>query len=260
MFAAKIREAWGRDLTEAYGFTEGGGMISTQLWRSRGMVFQPDISLLKFIPLHEFDKNATDPNYRPQTMLLDEVEKDGIYELVVTNFHSGAFTRYRVGDFIRIIALNDPAVGVALPKMVFHSMSHDLIDLAALVRLTENMIWRVVQDSGIPYVDWTARKEYHEGQAHLAIYIEPKSEDVDVSQAHQRMRQLLREIDSEYADAEAILKMDPLRVTLLPSGAFKHFLEARRKAGADLAYLKPSHMQISDADLNLLMGAKNAGS
>jgi hypothetical protein len=138
-------------------------------------------------------------------MLLDEVEKDGIYELVVTDFHGGAFTRYRVGDFIG----------------------------------------SVVQDSGIPYVDWTARKEYHEGQVHLAIDIEPKSEDVDVSL---------------YADAEAILKTDPLRVTLLPSGAFKHFLDARRKAGTDFAYLKPSHMQISDADLHVLMGAKNAGS
>ncbi len=258
MFSAKIREAWGRDPIEAYGFTEGGGMISTQLWRGPGMVFQPDISLLEFIPLEEFDKNVTDPNYRPRTMLLDEVEKDGVYELVVTNFHGGAFTRYRVGDLIRIIALNDPAVGVALPKMVFHSKAHDLIDLAALVRINENMIWRVVHDSGVPYVDWTARKEYHDGQVYLAVYIEPKSEGVDVAQVHQRMRQLLREIDPEYADAETILKMDPLRVTLLPSGAFKHFLETRKNAGADLAYLKPSHMQISDGDLSLLMGAKIA--
>jgi hypothetical protein len=170
------------------------------------------------------------------------------------------FTRYRVGDFIRIIALGDPALGVTLPKMVFHSKAHDLIDLAALVRLTENMIWRVVHDSGVPYVDWTARKEYHDGQVYLAIYIEPKSEGVDVAQAHERMRQLLREIDPEYADAETILKTDPLRVTLLPSGAFEHFLEARKKAGADLGFLKPSHMQISDGDLNLLMGAKIAGS
>ena len=106
-------------------------------------------------------------------MLLDGVEKDGVYEVVVTSFNGGGFIRYRVGDFIRIVALTDPTRGVSTPEMVFHVRTNDRIDIATLVRPTELMIWRAVDISEISYIDWAARKEYNNDQAYLAIYIEP---------------------------------------------------------------------------------------
>jgi hypothetical protein len=235
-------------------------LLSMQPLHAPGMVFQPNLSLLEFIPQSESDKYDADPNYRPQTAFLNEVEKDGIYEVVVTNFHGGAFTRYRVGDFIRIVALSDSARGVSTPEMVFHSRTNDRIDIAALVRLTELMIWQAVEASGVAYVDWTACKEYSEGQGYLAIYIESRDDGVDTAQLHDRIRQALREMDSEYVDAESILKMDFLRVALLPHGAFDRFIEARRRTGADVAHIKPPRMQISDAELNLLYGGERGRS
>ncbi len=218
------------------------------------MVFQPNISFLEFLPQSEFDTNAADPDYQPQTVLLDGVEKDGVYEVVVTSFNGGGFIRYRVGDFIRIVALTDPTRGVYTPEMVFHVRTNDRIDIATLVRPTELMIWRAVDVSEISYIDWAARKEYNNDQAYLVIYIEPRNDGVDTAQLHDRIRQALREMDPEYVAAESILGMDFLRVSLLPHGAFERFIEARRKTGSDLAHLKPPHMQISDADLNLLYG------
>jgi hypothetical protein len=260
LFADRIREAWGREPIAGYGFTEAGGLLSLQPLHAPGMVFQPNLSLLEFIPQSESDKNAADPNYRPQTALLDEVEKDGIYEVVITNFHGGAFTRYRVGDFIRIVTLSDPARGVSTPEMVFHARTNDRIDISALVRLTEFMIWKAVEAGGVSYVDWTACKEYSNGQAYLAIYIELLNDRVDTVQLHDRIRQALREIDPEYVDAESILKTDFLRVALLPHGAFDRFIEARRKTGADAAHIKPPRMQISEAELNLLYGGERGRS
>ena len=100
-----------------------------------------------------------------------------IYEVVITNFYGGAFTRYRVGDLIRINALNDDEpLGIKIPKMVFHSKVHDIIDLASFVRLTERTIWQAIEDLEIPYVDWTARKEYHDGKPYLYVYIETKDD------------------------------------------------------------------------------------
>lgn len=44
-----------------------------------------------------------------------------------------------------------------------------------------------------------------------------------------------------------MLGIRPLRVTILPAGSFQRYYENRKKAGADLAHLKPPHMNASDA-------------
>ena len=88
--------AWGRDPVEAYGCTEAG-LFALQPWANRGLVFLPHLDFLEFIPMDEFARNEADPTYQPRTVLMDEVEVDGIYEVVITNFYGGAYTRYRVG-------------------------------------------------------------------------------------------------------------------------------------------------------------------
>ena len=201
----------------------------------------------------EYDRNQADPRYQPQTVLLDEVQEGEIYEVVITNFHGGVFTRYRVGDLIQIISLNDQELEVALPKMVFHSKAHDIIDLSSFARLTEKTIWQAIQDTGVPYTDWTARKEYHNGKSYVYIYVEPKGNSEDAATFRQQISQALKQLDSTYADVYEMLGMDPLRVELLPVGAFRKFYQLREQQGADLAHLKPPHMQISDGDLSLLM-------
>ena len=252
LFRDQIREYWGRDPIEAYGCTEGG-VFALQLWRGRGLVFLPHLDFLEFIPMAEYDRNQADPRYQPQTVLLDEVQEGEIYEVVITNFHGGVFTRYRVGDLIQIISLNDQELEVALPKMVFHSKAHDIIDLSSFARLTEKTIWQAIQDTGVPYTDWTARKEYHNGKSYVYIYVEPKGNSEDAATFRQQISQALKQLDSTYADVYEMLGMDPLRVELLPVGAFRKFYQLREQQGADLADLKPPHMQISDGDLSLLM-------
>ena len=259
LFKDQIREAWGRDPIQAYGCTEAG-VFAVQPWKGQGLVFLPHMAFLEFMPEDEVLKKEADPSYVPRTVLLDGVEVDGIYEVVITNFYGGGFTRYRVGDLIRIVALKDDELGIELPRMVFHSRLRDIIDLASFARLTERTIWQAIEDLGVPYVDWTARKEYHEGNPYLHIYIETKDQMLNVNEARHKLDETLKLLDANYADIEQMMGMDPLRLVLLPAGAYKHFLQTRQAQGADLAHLKPSHMQISDEELGLLMRGAETGS
>lgn len=258
LFRDQVREMWGQEPVEAYGCTEAG-VFCLQPWKGKGLAFLPDISFLEFLPMDEYFAQKSDPAYLPRTILLDEVEAGGVYEVVVTNYHGGAFIRYRVGDFIRIVSLRDEELGTSLPKMEFHSKATDIIDLASFTRLTERTIWLAIEGAGFDYADWTARKEYFKGKPILCIYLEPAGDALDANEAKQGIHQVLKILDPPYADIEDMMGIDPLRVTLLPVGAFKHYYETRQKEGADLAHLKPPHMNVSDESLALLNDAGSNG-
>jgi hypothetical protein len=52
-----------------------------------------------------------------------------------------------------------------------------------------------------------------------------------------------------------MLGLAPLEVTLLPAGAFAAFIAMRVNEGADLAHLKPRHINPSDEVISMLLGA-----
>jgi hypothetical protein len=253
---SKMEEYWGKKPVEAYGATEATGFLSTQAWNAKGLTFWPDVNFLEFIPEEEHLRSREDPSYQPRTVLLDELEAGETYELVVTNLLGGAFVRYRIGDLIRIVSLRDDETGINLPQMVFHSRADGVIDLASFTRLTETDIWQAVEASGVTYVDWTARKEVSESRAVLHVYIEPKGsgENLATQEVKEAVHRRLGEVHEPYRELEEMLEFDPLELTFLPAGSFARYIEAQQKAGADLAHLKPPHMQASDDVMNKLLG------
>ena len=52
--------------------------------------------------------------------------------------------------------------------------------------------------------------------------------------------------------------MRPLRVTLLSPGTFLRYVQERKAAGADLAHLKPPHMNAPDAVIADLLRVSEA--
>ncbi|MCX8125870.1 MAG: GH3 auxin-responsive promoter family protein, partial [Dehalococcoidia bacterium] len=166
----KVREFWGRYPLDTYTCTEGT-VIATQVWNYRGMTFVPHLNFLEFIPESESLRARSDNSYRPKTLLLNEVKAGEVYEIVITNFHGGPMTRYRIGDMVRIISLSDDHVGITTPQMVFERRADDLIDLGGFIRLTERTIWQAIENSGIRYVDWVARKHVGERPL-LELFIE----------------------------------------------------------------------------------------
>jgi hypothetical protein len=260
IFAKKVEELWGRQPLEIYGATEGG-VYATQTWDHEGMTFIPNLNFFEFIPEREMFKWQLDHSYQPKTILLDEVKAGQKYEIVVTNFHGGIITRYRIGDMIKITSLRNEKLNIDIPQMVFDSRTDDLIDIASLGRLTERVIGEAIENTELPYVDWVARKEIVDNKPLLHIYLELK--DVYVASEESlatAIREQFRRLDRKHrcnfyrliGDMESVLSLKPVEVTSLPQGAFSNYIARRQSEGATLESLRLPHVNPSEEALSLL--------
>jgi hypothetical protein len=176
---------------------------------------------------------------------------------VITNFHGGALVRYRPVDMVRITSLRNNALGIDIPQMAFERRADDLLDFV-FVRLTEKTVWQAIENTGIPYEDWTAFKK--DGEPVLSIYLELKD---GYQRSQEEIARAIREqvlrSDSHNRDTEALYRDDfatmidfKVEVNVLQPGAFASFIAQRRAEGADLAHLKPPHINPSARVLSLL--------
>ena len=244
IYREKIKHYWGKYPVEGYASTESG-IIAMQIW-GPSMTFVPDVSFLEFIPEAEHLKSREDPNYKPEVLTLDQVKAGEIYEIVTTNFHGGAFVRYRQGDLIRITALRDEEHEIDIPQMVFHSRADDVIDLGSFVRLTETTISWALQNAQIQYTDWTLAKEIRDGHPNIHLYLEPKEKQAQTSEEVARKLDVaLRELDSDYREHKEILDERLPFATLLTPGTFQKYIREKQALGAELAHLKPVRMRPS---------------
>lgn len=161
--------------------------------------------------------------------------------------------RYRTGDIFRVVGAANRDLGVQLPQVISYGRRSDTVDLAGFVKLTEQTVWRAIEEADVPYVDWTARKEVHDSLPVLHLRIEPRpGSPVNAEQAYERVNAAFRRLEPDWGDLETMASLKPLRLTYLPQGAFDRYTELRRRAGADLGHLKPLHMNATDAAITEL--------
>jgi hypothetical protein len=252
IYKDKIKDMWGRYPLDLYGCTEAVP-IAMQTWDYQDMTFVPYVCFLEFMPEEELRKLNLNPDYRPRTCLLDEVEAGEKYEIVISSFRGGPFLRYRIGDMLKITALRNYNLGIDLPQMRYESRVDGLIDLAGFTRLTEKTIWQAIENSGVAYQDWMARKEATDRPV-LRVYIELKQNGTtDAARVAAAIHEQLVKLDSSYADLESMIGLRPVEVILLPHGAFQEYMARQRAAGADLAHLKPPHLNPSDGIVDALL-------
>jgi phenylacetate-coenzyme A ligase PaaK-like adenylate-forming protein len=256
IYKDRIKDLWGRTPLEVYGNSESA-VVATQTWDYDGMVFFPNLNFLEFISEREHFKWQINHNYQPKTVLLDEVEAGESYELVITNFHGGALVRYRLGDMVRITALRNEKLNINIPQMVFERRADDLIDLG-FMRLTERVIWKAIENTGISYSGWTARKEVGVA-ARLHLYIELKDNYIaDEETLATAVYEQIKQIDDglyvyqDLSSLEKLIRFNPIEVTLLPAGVFSKYRNRQQAEGAELVHLKPPHINPSDKVLSLL--------
>lgn len=256
VYRDKIKKMWGRYPLDIYAGTEGG-IYAAQTWDYDTMTFIPNLNFFEFITEDEHMKWQMDRSYQPKTLLLDEVEAGKLYEIVITNFHGGSLVRYRLGDMIRITSLKQDKAGFNLPQMVFERRANDIIDFA-VVRLSEKHIWQAIEKTGVQYEDWIAYKAI--GAQVLNIFVELKAgEQADEKQlAAAVYRHLTSDIDEGYSEPEVFQDTRDMvgfevNVTLLSSGTFADYTTKRQAEGADLAHLKPPHVNPTDEVLTLLV-------
>jgi protein-S-isoprenylcysteine O-methyltransferase Ste14 len=251
VFKDKVAESWGIVPLEAYGSTELG-ISATQSWTYDGLTFTPYTNYWEFITEEDYRTLMVSPGFRPPAKRMNELEAGREYVLVGTSFHGGALVRYILGDLIRIASLEDKAAGITLPQATFVSRVDDVIDVGGFTRLTEKTIWQAIESSGIPYAEWMIRKEYQGSKPVLHLYLEPRDRAVNEDTVAAEIHARLKEIDPPYKELEEMTGMKPLRVSLLSEGTFHRYFEERQAAGADLAHLKPPHVNPSDKVVELV--------
>ncbi|MBN1191559.1 MAG: GH3 auxin-responsive promoter family protein [Dehalococcoidales bacterium] len=261
IYREKIKEYWGRYPLDIYSNTEAG-IIATQCWDYSSMTFIPHLNFLEFITEKEHMKWRLDHHYQPSTVLLDEVRAGECYEIVITNFHKGALVRYRVGDMIRITSLMNNNLDIKIPQMVFERRADDLLDFAS-IRLNERSIWKAVENTGVPYQDWMAFKK--PGEMVLNILLEPREEirvdlkDLETSVYREIMKEEYEAFSGSQArsDADSMAKLE-VKIVLLAPGTFARYTAVRRSEGADIAHLKPPHVNPSQKVLSIILGAQDS--
>ncbi len=252
LYREKIKEMWGRYPLELYASTENL-IIAMQTWDYKGMTFIPYCNFLEFIPEAEHLKAKADPSYQPSTVWLDEVKPGQNYEIVCTNFHGGPFTRYRLGDIIRITSLRNEELNIDIPQMEFYSRADDVLDFT-YASFTEKTIGQAIENSGVDYVDWVARKEIEEMPI-LHLYLETKDDSYGrEEELTAKIDKQLKMLQEDYAHLDQEFRLTLFKLTLLPCGAFQEYIARQRAAGAELAHLKPPHMNPSDTIINMLLG------
>jgi len=245
VYGDQIAHYWGRKPYEGYGATETY-VLAVQGWTKKNLTFVPSMAFWEFIPEDERRREQQNPSYQPKTVLTNELVPGREYEVVLTHFYGMPLLRYRMGDIIRVEAARDEEANVNLPQAMFRSRVGDIIQLAGLTEIDERTLWQAVIDSGIKINDWSARKELDRGQAYLHIYLE-LAHPVESDHIEQAIDQRLRALDVDYRDLGDQLGQQPVRVTLLAPGTFGRYYQEMKAEGAELAHLKPPHMNPSDA-------------
>ena len=157
-YAQRIKAFWGRAPLEAYACTEFG-TLACQAWDEKrsGLTLIPDAGFWEFMPVPEYHLWRADPTYKPALVLLDAVQP-GEYVLTVTSLGGGPFVRYVIGDLIRVIALEDESLGIALPQIRVESRADSTINLGSMVVLTERAIWNALTLLDLGLTNWTRAK------------------------------------------------------------------------------------------------------
>lgn len=189
-FKDQVEYYWGRTPYELYACTEGG-VMALQGWNKKGLTLIPYSNFFEFIPEEESAKSWDDPDYRPPTLLVDELEVGKRYELVITSFYGMPLLRYRMGHLIRVLALEDPETGVRLPQIEFEARCDDRIDLAGFTRMDEKTFWEALDETNLRCTDWIIRKEYSGEKQLLHLYGEFKGDRTD--------REIARALDQSLA-------------------------------------------------------------
>jgi len=252
IYRQKLRYYWGKDAHEMYGMSEMG-VVTMQTWAKKDMTFYPYLAFLEFIPEEDWLRSRQDTAFKPRTVLINELEVGKIYEVVITNFHGMHLMRYRPGDLIKVTALEDAENGIKLPHITFYSRADFLIDLYSIVRLDERTLWQAIDNIGVKYEDWSARKEYVGSNPILKIYIEMK-EPENPQVLELKIHDELIKDSALYAEAIHEMQTMPVSVKILDNGSYQRYYDKRKAEGADLAHLKPPHMNPTEDAIKKLLG------
>lgn len=254
----KIEHDWGIRPLEILGGTEST-CIATETWSKNGLVLFPDVCFYEFIPKEEMERNLYDPDYVPRTYLLNELEAGKDYELVISNFKGGAFARYRLGDMLKCLSIQNEADGIRMPQFAYLDRVPNIIDIAGFTRISEATIKKAISVSKLEISDWFAVKEFDENlRAFMHLYVEMKDDRqaaINKEILTEHLAIYFRYIDHDYKDLKSLLGIEPLVVSIIPIGTMSTFAD---RFGRNPRKINPAFIDVIEL-LKITRGGNGAG-
>ncbi|MBN2605507.1 MAG: GH3 auxin-responsive promoter family protein [Bacilli bacterium] len=239
-YKTQIEHYFGITPLEIFGGTESAA-VATETWSRNGLTFFPDVNFLEFIPQEELSKELMDETYVPKTVLFNQILPGNVYELVITKLRGGAFVRYRIGDIMRCVGLENIEDKIKLPQVKYIDRVNNIIDLSGFTRITKQLIGDSIKLSGLKVNGWTACKEYGDERPYINLYIDgqfTEEQDIIKSKINEQMKQL----DPDYNDVHALLGHEPLKLTVLKEGTFATYKQLTK---FDITNINPSVEDLS---------------
>ena len=243
-----LEAMWGVRPMELFAGTEPT-LIGVETWNRNGLYVFPNPCFYEFLPLDEAEKLEANAAYTPATVLMDGVAVGEKYELIISVLKGGAFARYRTGDVYCCEGLGSREDQTLLPRFRYIDRMPDVIDIAGFTRITCDSIASVIELSGLPIGGWFAAKE-HDAAGHplLHLYVEMQpGRAVNYALTSEILKEHLgiyfKYLDSDYKDLKKLLNMDPLEVTILTTGTFERFEQAK---GRRIRAINPPRLDVTD--------------
>jgi hypothetical protein len=246
VYSQRIKTLWGCAPREAYACTEFGTM-ACQAWDEKrpGLTFNPDSMFVELMPVADYLPWRHNPAYSPTLLTLNQAQP-GEYVLVGTSLGGGAFVRYVIGDLLKVIALRDSELGIDLPQIRMESRVDGRINLGSMVVLTERALWDAIARLDLGPMNWAAKKESDVNRKEPTLHLYFEGGNLDPERFRVDFHEALVETHEEYASFNAIMGINPLRITVLTPGTYDQYFAARQAEGADLGHLKPPRMEPSE--------------
>jgi hypothetical protein len=136
-----------------------------------------------------------------------------------------------------------------LPHFRYVDRIDPIIDLAGFTRITEATITEVLNLSHLHIDQWFARKLYDsEKRPYINLCVEvnhpegePGIDDVDLIK--EQLEIYFKYIDKDYKDLKRMLGIEPLKVTILPSGSIQKY---QRTIKHTINKVNPSHYDVME--------------
>ncbi len=239
-YKSQIEHLFGITPLEIFGGTESAG-VATETWSRNGLTFFPDVNYLEFIPESEMKKEQEEPGYNPRTILLDEIKPGEIYELVITKLRGGAFVRYRIGDVMRCLSLENVEDKIKLPQVKYLDRVNNIIDLAGFTRITKQIMGDAIKLAELGIDNWTACKVYGEDRPYINLFFENK-DNKSLNDIREKINEKMKIVDTDYRDVHTMLGYDPLKLTVIKEGAFESYKE---KQSSYISKINPDKEELS---------------
>jgi phenylacetate-coenzyme A ligase PaaK-like adenylate-forming protein len=222
----QIREFCGVYPKTIYGSTEMMLAAVPSSEHPGGFFFDWRVAYPEFLPEDQpLDPDKLCTEMPPEVVHMMDVEVGKRYQLLMTPLYND-MTRYIIPDILECVSLGDVALGGEIPVFRYISRSDRLLVLHNFTRINEAELAEVLSNTGIDFVDFTARSELDGARHYIRLYIESRGGSSQETMEEKIHDELYR-FDKDYRDLTEFMKFKPLKVTILPQGTFNRYLESK---------------------------------